>query len=288
MLGEKTAPIGNRTVSKIPTKLVLICAGLVAGIAVGRSVNPRGDAGQSDDPNGLLLRPIPEKLVVLTFDDACRSHAMFVGPLLQANGFGGTFYITEFAETFTNKTQYMTWEQIKSLDDMGMEVGNHTLLHWGPKSPGEFTRQAAVIEEHCVTSKLPKPTTFCWPFYDVEKDKLPILIQRGYLFARGGHNRPYQPTTDNPFDTPSFSISDSDAKRDKDVFYKAVKRATPGQIVILTFHGVPDLEHPTVGTDPARFAEYVKYLKDNQYTVISMRDMAKYVATAKAAKLLVK
>ena len=27
------------------------------------------------DPHGIVIRPIPEKLVVLTFDDACRSHA---------------------------------------------------------------------------------------------------------------------------------------------------------------------------------------------------------------------
>jgi len=240
------------------------------------------------DPNGILLKPIPDKMVVLTFDDACLSHATSVGPLLKKYGFDGTFYITEFAETFRDKTQYMTWEQIKSLDDMGFEVGNHTLLHWGPKSPGEFTRQTAVIEDHCLTNKIAKPTTFCWPFCDVERDKLPILIQRGYLFARGGHNRPYKPTVDNPFDTPSFSMSDSDAKKNKDVFYNAVKQATAGQIVILLFHGVPDLEHPTVGTEPARFEEYMKYLKDNKYSVISMRDMAKYVDAAKAAKQLAK
>jgi peptidoglycan/xylan/chitin deacetylase (PgdA/CDA1 family) len=242
--------------------------------------------GGPGDPNGILLKPVPDKMVVLTFDDACLSHATFVGPLLKKYGFGGTFYITEFAETFTNKTQYMTWEQIKSLDDMGLEVGNHTLLHWGPKSPEEFTRQTAVIEDHCLTNRIAKPTTFCWPFCDVERDKLPILIQRGYLFARGGHNRPYKPAVDNPLDTPSFSMSDSDAKKNKDVFYNAVKQATPGQIVILLFHGVPDLEHPTVGTEPARFEEYMKYLKDNKYSVISMRDMAKYIDAVKAAKQL--
>lgn len=248
---------------------------------------PESTAGRGvGDPNEILLKPIPDKIVVLTFDDACLSHATFVGPLLKKYGFGGTFYITEFAETFTDKTLYMTWEQIKSLDDMGFEVGNHTLLHWGPKNPQEFTRQTAAIEDHCLINKIAKPTTFCWPFCHVEWDKLPILIQRGYLFARGGHNRPYKPTVDNPFDTPAFQIDVNTEKNNKDVFYNAVKQATPGQIVILLFHGVPDLEHPTVGTDPARFEEYLKYLKDNKYSVISMRDMAKYIDPVKAAKQL--
>ncbi len=74
--------------------------------------------------------------------------------------------------------------------------------------------------------------------------------------------------------------------RASDVFYKAVKQATAGQIVIITFHGVPDMEHPTVGIAPARFEEYVKYLEKNHYNAIAMRDLAGYIDTAKAAQLL--
>ena len=33
--------------------------------------------------NGILLKPIPEKVVVLTFDDACASQATFVAPILK-------------------------------------------------------------------------------------------------------------------------------------------------------------------------------------------------------------
>lgn len=32
------------------------------------------------DPNGILRKPIPDKLVVLTFDDGCASHATVVAP----------------------------------------------------------------------------------------------------------------------------------------------------------------------------------------------------------------
>jgi len=56
------------------------------------------------DPYGILLKPIPEKLVVLTFDDPCRSHATFVGPLLKKYGFGGTFYITTFGKAVVDTT----------------------------------------------------------------------------------------------------------------------------------------------------------------------------------------
>jgi peptidoglycan/xylan/chitin deacetylase (PgdA/CDA1 family) len=37
------------------------------------------------------LEPIPDKLVVLTFDDASKSHVTVAAPLLKKHGFGATF-----------------------------------------------------------------------------------------------------------------------------------------------------------------------------------------------------
>ena len=43
------------------------------------------------DPYGIIKKPIPDKTVVLTFDDGCLSHFDFVAPLLKKHGFGATF-----------------------------------------------------------------------------------------------------------------------------------------------------------------------------------------------------
>ena len=48
------------------------------------------------DPNGVLLKPIPDKLIVLTFDDAPASHYTVVAPVLKQMGFGGTIYVCDF------------------------------------------------------------------------------------------------------------------------------------------------------------------------------------------------
>lgn len=45
--------------------------------------------------NAQVLEPIPDKLVVLTFDDSKASHYTVVRPLLKKYGFGATFFITE-------------------------------------------------------------------------------------------------------------------------------------------------------------------------------------------------
>jgi lysophospholipase L1-like esterase len=52
--------------------------------------------------------------------------------------------------------------------------------------------------------------------------------------------------------------------------------------VVLTIHGVPDYAHPSVTTPPDLFEEYLTYLRDNHYTVIALRDLAKYTAQAKS------
>ena len=75
------------------------------------------------------LKPIPEKLVVLTFDDSVKSHFTVVRPILLKYDFGATFFITEGFDFPANKKDYMTWEEIALLHKDGFEIGNHTRDH---------------------------------------------------------------------------------------------------------------------------------------------------------------
>ena len=72
---------------------------------------------------------VPDKVVVLTFDDASASHHAVARPLLKRLGFGATFFITEGFTFRTNKRDYLTWEQIAELHRDGFEIGNHTRDH---------------------------------------------------------------------------------------------------------------------------------------------------------------
>jgi hypothetical protein len=48
---------------------------------------------------------------------------------------------------------------------------------------------------------------------------------------------------------------------------------------VLTIHGVPDDAHPWVTTSIEVFEGYLKFLKENHYKVIAMRDLDKYITT---------
>ena len=57
----------------------------------------------NDKEDQMSLIPIPNGLVVLTFDDGNKSDFTYVAPLLKQYGFGATFYITEGLNFLTNK-----------------------------------------------------------------------------------------------------------------------------------------------------------------------------------------
>ena len=63
-----------------------------------------------------------------------------------------------------------------------------------------------------------------------------------------------------------------------------MRQANNGKVAVIIYHGVPDIEHPAVSLDPAIFKLQMQYLKDNNYKVIALRDLAQYIDPAKAAQ----
>ncbi|RLS79026.1 MAG: hypothetical protein DWI03_02830 [Planctomycetota bacterium] len=262
------------------TSATRICAMLMACAAVGCAA-----AATADDPTGIIKKPIPDKTVVFTFDDSCLSNATIAAPILKKHGFGGTFYISDAYGFRERKDWYMTWRQIKGLADDGFEIGNHTRGHGilSLTDEGGFQAYIWTLEDLAIANRIPRTTTLAWPFYIVNKEFYPLLSSWGYSFGRGGHGRVYRPAVDHPLDVPSFAVGGVGMTIEG--FISAVQQATAGRVVVLTFHGTPDMEHAAVGTDPDLFEDMVEYCKDNNYNVIAMRDLAEYIDTAKAAKL---
>jgi len=229
----------------------------------------------------VLHKPIPDKLVVLTFDDAIVTQYTVVAPLLKKYGFGATFFVCEFpTPPFSDKTKYLSWEQIAALNKMSFEIGNHTQnhTHVNKMDSLRFVAELKYIENKCAQYHIPKPISFAYPGYDTSPKALPVLKAAGYVFARQGFNRPYDPLNDNPLLMPGLTTT---ADNSKDV-YDILSKANHGKIIVLTLHGVPDEAHPWVNTPVELFEQYLKFLKDNHYKVIAMRDLRQYIDTDKA------
>ena len=233
-------------------------------------------------------QPVPDKLVVLTFDDASRSHYDVVRPILKKYGFSATFFITEGFTFTTNKKDYMTWQQIAQLHRDGFEIGNHTRDHLGlsEENTGQLEEQLSAINLKCEQHGIPRPVSLAYPGNSFHPSLLPLLAEQGIRFARrgGAPEYPYdrgrgyafQPGLDHPLLIPSAG----DARPDwtMDDFRRAIDQAQLGNVAVLQFHGIPDGEHDWVSLGQARFESFMRELARDDFTVIALRDLEKYLA----------
>lgn len=70
---------------------------------------------------------LPEKPVLITFDDGYRDNYTNAYPLLKKYGFKATiFVVTSFMGTYKN---YLTWDMAKEMSENGISIESHTYSH---------------------------------------------------------------------------------------------------------------------------------------------------------------
>jgi peptidoglycan/xylan/chitin deacetylase (PgdA/CDA1 family) len=72
--------------------------------------------------------PLPDKPVILTFDDGYEDNYTAAFPVLKQFGFTGTFFILTDV-TDRQEPGYLTWAQIKEMHDAGMSIELHGREH---------------------------------------------------------------------------------------------------------------------------------------------------------------
>lgn len=227
----------------------------------------------------------PERLglVVLTFDDAVKSHRTLVAPLLKELGFGATFFITQ--RWMDDAENFLTWEEVAEIHGMGFEIGNHSWSHLNfsrPHNAALLPEELGRVEEKLADVGVPRPVSFAYSGNAFGPEAVAQLERLGYQFARRGmqpevpygqaqvgppfdpgrHHRLLIPTTGDAY--PNWTLQH---------FRQVVAPALEGKFVVLQFHGVPDLAHPWVHTPPERFREYMLELKAMEIPVVALRDL---------------
>ena len=226
------------------------------------------------------------KVVVLTFDDAVKSHRTFVAPLLKKYGFGATFFVTH--RWMEDTVNFMHWQDIKALHDMGFEIGNHSWSHADFALPRHWSRLAgelALVNAELEAAGVPPPVSFAYPGNHFGPEAIKILQKEGIKYARRGMQPEveygkialgplYVPNQHHPLLIPT--AGDAYPAWDIAHFKKVVDRAKKGEMVVLQFHGVPDVAHDWVNTPQQAFEKYMQYLYDQGFRVIALKDVANY------------
>lgn len=127
-------------------------------------------------------KPLPDKAVMLTFDDGYADNYAVAAPILRKYGFTGTFYIVT---DLVGAEGYMNWDQVRDLETMGMEIGSHTASHPDltllsiDRLQQELAGSAAVLGQ-----QIGHPVYwFCYPAGAFDKNVLEQVWGAGYLTA---------------------------------------------------------------------------------------------------------
>lgn len=127
---------------------------------------------------------LPEKPIVLTFDDGHRDAYTHAFPLLKKYGMKGTFFIvTDFINY--KDPQYLTWEMVKEMSRAGMSIESHSRTHKDMRKRNnaflvwEILGPIEQIEAY--TGK--KPFFFCYPGGQYDQAVIDVLRSAGTLSA---------------------------------------------------------------------------------------------------------
>jgi len=71
---------------------------------------------------------LPDKPIILTFDDGYSDHYQYVLPVLQEFEMVGTFFVIT-GRADNPSSAHLTWEQIETMAQAGMEIASHTKTH---------------------------------------------------------------------------------------------------------------------------------------------------------------
>jgi peptidoglycan/xylan/chitin deacetylase (PgdA/CDA1 family) len=128
--------------------------------------------------------PLPEKPVVLTFDDGYRDAYDVVFPMLLDYGFPGTFFILSSPAHYES-ADYLTWGQMKEMSDAGMAIEGHGRDHVDlrGRTYDYLVYQTLGIQEaiHHHTGRLPR--FFCYPAGQYDASVIAVLESEGYWGA---------------------------------------------------------------------------------------------------------
>jgi peptidoglycan/xylan/chitin deacetylase (PgdA/CDA1 family) len=159
-------------------------------------------------------KPLPQRAVALTFDDAYRSVYIHAAPLLERHGYPyAVFVSTDYIDN--GSSSYLSWAQLRELESRGAEIGNHSrahehYLHRLPtESPAVWRRrirgdiQAA---QERLSEELERPlAALAYPYGEFSPALTAIAAELGYT-AFGQQSGPVGPASD-PQALPRFPMA---------------------------------------------------------------------------------
>lgn len=152
---------------------------------------------------------LPERPVVLTFDDGDRDHYTNAFPIMKKYGFTGTFYV--ITNDISTGGGFMTWDMLKEMAKDGMDIQSHTVHHPNLAAASEdeirleLSKSKRVIEEKLGTTV----KHLAYPGGAYSNTTIKVLEELGYHTATTVNHSQYHSPDTSVYKIPRMHI-DSD------------------------------------------------------------------------------
>lgn len=128
---------------------------------------------------------LPERAVVITFDDGWVSQYRHAFPVLRHFGFTATFFVYT-KPIGKDDSLFMNWQQVRELQDAGMTIGSHSRTH-----PQLTTVDAEKLRDEVENSRKDfqqylgtEPDLFAYPYGAWNAEAAAAVQAAGYRAAR--------------------------------------------------------------------------------------------------------
>jgi peptidoglycan/xylan/chitin deacetylase (PgdA/CDA1 family) len=127
---------------------------------------------------------LPRKPILVTFDDGYKNVYKNAAPILERKGMRGTAYVITGRISGDDRS-FLTWKQLRLLEQMGVDVASHTVSHVGltalsnSAALSELARSRRVLERK-LGHRVP---WLAYPFGDYDSRIEGLARQAGYRLA---------------------------------------------------------------------------------------------------------
>jgi peptidoglycan/xylan/chitin deacetylase (PgdA/CDA1 family) len=133
-------------------------------------------------------KPLPEKSVVITFDDGYVDNYQYAYPILKEFNLNATVFV--LPNTIDKSKNYMTSSQLKELQSNGIDIQSHTLVH-EELTTLSYEKQLFSLKESKITLEkvLGKKVKYiAYPYAKYNNDTIKAAMNAGYTmgFILGG------------------------------------------------------------------------------------------------------
>jgi peptidoglycan/xylan/chitin deacetylase (PgdA/CDA1 family) len=128
-------------------------------------------------------KPIPEKSVVITFDDGYEDNYQNAYPILKEFGFYATVFV--IINAIDNEKAFLTSEQLKEMSQNGIDIESHTLAH-DELNKLSYDKQVLTLKgsKEFIEKTLNKQVKYIgYPFGKWNNDTIKALKDTGYTMA---------------------------------------------------------------------------------------------------------